>query len=140
MEVLLALPFLAIIPALIAYSKGRSFFLWWVYSVALLIFAFPHALLISKNVKALEEKSIKDGSMRKCPSCAEVVKVEAVVCRFCQRDLPAAEVAPKTREQQEEEMLILADKYGIFFDGFNYHFKKEKFPTFAAALEQAKAD
>jgi regulator of RNase E activity RraB len=139
MEIILLLPFLALIPAAIASSKGRSFFLWWLYGVALLIFAFPHALLVSKNVKALEKKLIDDGSMRQCPYCAEVVKVEAVVCRFCQRDLPAVEVAPKTRAQQEEEMIILADKYGIFFDGFNYHYKKEKFSTFAAALEQAKS-
>jgi regulator of RNase E activity RraB len=138
MEVFLLLPFLALIPAAIASSKGRSFFLWWLYGVALLIFAFPHALLVSKNVKALEKKSIADGSMRQCPSCAEVVKVEAVVCRFCQRDLPAVEVAPKTREQQEEEMLILMDKYDIYFDGFHYFYKKEKFPNFAAALEQAR--
>ncbi|MRW94420.1 hypothetical protein GJ699_31065 [Duganella sp. FT80W] len=77
--------------------------------------------------------------MRKCPSCAEVVKAEAVVCRFCQRELPAIEAPVKTQAQYEEEMLILMDKYSIFFDGFNYFYKKEKFPTFAAALEQAKA-
>jgi len=138
MEVFLLLPFLALIPALIASSKGRSFFIWWLYGLALLIFAFPHSLLVSKNVKALEKKSIEDGSMRQCPSCAEVVKVEAVVCRFCQRSLPAVEVAPKTREQQEEEMLILMDKYDIYFDGFHHYYKKEKFPNFAAALDKAR--
>jgi regulator of RNase E activity RraB len=77
--------------------------------------------------------------MRKCPSCAEVVKVEALVCRFCQRDLPAVEVVPKTREKQEEEMLILMDKYGMHFDGFNYHYNGQKFPTFRAALEVAQS-
>lgn len=29
------------------------------------------------------------GGMRRCPFCAEDVKTEAEVCRFCQRDLPA---------------------------------------------------
>ena len=29
---------------------------------------------------------------RKCPFCAEQIKLEAIVCRFCQRDVPAIEV------------------------------------------------
>ncbi|WP_373991610.1 hypothetical protein [Duganella sp. BuS-21] len=134
----LLLPFLALIPAFIASSKGRSFFLWWLYGMALLIFALPHSLLVSTNVKVLEKKSIEDGSMRQCPSCAELVKVEAVVCRFCQRDLPAVEMAPKTREKPEGEMLILMEKHGMHFDGFNYHYNGQEFPTFRAALEMAQ--
>jgi RNA polymerase subunit RPABC4/transcription elongation factor Spt4 len=30
---------------------------------------------------------------RKCPHCAELVKAEAKICRYCQRDLPFAEEA-----------------------------------------------
>ena len=27
--------------------------------------------------------------MRKCPFCAEIIRSEAKICRFCQRELPA---------------------------------------------------
>ena len=33
---------------------------------------------------------VKSEGMRKCPFCAEEVKSEATVCRFCSRDLPRA--------------------------------------------------
>jgi len=33
---------------------------------------------------------IQSRPQRKCPFCAELVLSEAVICRFCQRDLPPA--------------------------------------------------
>ncbi|RYF36218.1 MAG: hypothetical protein EOO38_27975 [Cytophagaceae bacterium] len=36
-----------------------------------------------------EEAMLASGDYRKCPHCAEVIKAEANVCRFCQRDVAA---------------------------------------------------
>lgn len=46
MEVLLICLVIGLIPAFIASSKGRSFFLWYIYGVALFIIAFIHSLVI----------------------------------------------------------------------------------------------
>jgi hypothetical protein len=80
---------LGMIPAAIAKSKGRSVFLWWIYGTYLFIVALPHALLMKPSVQAIEREKLASGDSRRCPFCAEIVKRQAVVCRYCGRDLPS---------------------------------------------------
>jgi len=88
MEVFIGAVLIGLIPAAIARSKGRSFGLWWLYGALLFIVALPHALIMAADKKTLEEKQLSEG-MKKCPHCAELVKQEATVCRFCNRELGA---------------------------------------------------
>lgn len=87
MELFVLAIILGLIPAAIARSKGRSFFGFWVYGALLFIVALPHALLAKPNVASLEAQQLADGAHRKCPHCAEVIKREARVCRFCGRSV-----------------------------------------------------
>jgi hypothetical protein len=113
---------LGMLPAAIAQSKGRSFGLWWIYGAALFIVALPHALITQRNLVELEEKQLSEG-MKKCPACAELIKSEAKICRYCGTAQPET-----AHSQQILEDAASMEAHGIRFekgayttsDGYDY--------------------
>ena len=77
-EVLIFAAFLGVIPALIARSKGRDFFPWWIYGALFFIIALIHSIVIKSN----DQAKLNEG-LKRCPYCAEFIKAEAKVCRYC---------------------------------------------------------
>ena len=92
---------LGLLPAAIAKSKGYPFGVWWLYGAVLFPVAFPHALAVKLNQAGIEARQLDEG-MKKCPSCAEMVRGEATKCRFCGHEWVPI-VASWTIVEEEDE-------------------------------------
>ena len=63
---------------------------------------------------------------RKCPFCAETIKQEAVVCRFCNRDVPA-QIEPIIEISAAEKYLnSIKDEDKATYEKYNQQTEKER--------------
>ena len=79
-----------IVVGMIAADKGRSFAGFFLLSLVFTPLIGLMAALIAMPCEAKMHGPPCEG--RKCPFCAEIIKQEATMCRFCGRELvPATE-------------------------------------------------
>lgn len=76
-----------VITALVAKNRGREPAPW--FFIGFFLGPLGLALLfgIEKNQKRLDESSIDRGAMKRCPFCAEIVRKDAIICRYCKQPL-----------------------------------------------------
>lgn len=91
--------FLCVVAGVIARKKGRSGF-----GLFLLAFFFSPligiivALLLGRNQSKIEARQLARGQARKCPYCAEIVKPEATICRYCNKEISGITQSAERRE------------------------------------------
>lgn len=71
--------------AFVAGQKNRGRGNWFILGFLFSFLSLLALIAVPKN----ESTDIIPASSRKCPFCAEVVKAEAKICRYCNNKLPA---------------------------------------------------
>jgi ribosomal protein L37AE/L43A len=86
---------LALIPAYVARSKGRSFGGFWLYGFILWPVAIIHAVIMKAERGSEHAEQWQNvNAYRQCPFCAETIRREAIVCKHCGRDIAPPSAAP----------------------------------------------
>jgi len=84
MEVFIFWICLSVLAGVIASHKGRSG--WWFFFLSVLLsplVGIIAALVAREDTWEVESRQLASGDMRKCPDCAELIKRETTVCRYC---------------------------------------------------------
>lgn len=83
------------------------------------------------------ESVLAHSAVRICPYCAETIKTEATICRFCHKEfLPivasvTSQVAPPNDDQ-------LMNEFSITFDGERYCFENHRYEKLSDAITYAR--
>lgn len=70
----------------IAEKRGfdTKFPWWFIFGMFLFIVALPVVLITTPDKAIIEKRQLRSGKTKKCHACAEIIKSEANICRYCQ--------------------------------------------------------
>jgi len=116
--------FCAFVGGSLNLSKGRSYGEGFFIGLLLGFVGLIIVILLPRNEDTIKESKLSDGTGKKCPYCAEIIKQEAIVCRYCGKDLPTiksiiSELEEITATAQTNPQEIQEDEISKWVAGFN---------------------
>ena len=98
----------------IANAKNRSVISWVALSfffsplVGIILLCLPELPeVVSVLAETISEEELFEAESKKCPACAERVKLEAIKCRFCGEEFDPGEVESQVAEKRAEIKKLL---------------------------------
>jgi len=78
--------FCALLGAMICEGKGQSAALGLFLGLLFGPIGVIICSVLGKDEAMLAQRALKEGKMKKCPACAELIKRDANVCRYCSHE------------------------------------------------------
>jgi len=96
MSYFLVLLTIGVLSSFLAREKDIDAFIGFLFGLFLGPLGFLIVLVLPKNTHVIEQRQLISGEMQKCPSCAELVKIDAIKCRYCHAELEQTQPKPIT--------------------------------------------
>jgi hypothetical protein len=116
LECLIASVLCSMLCGFAGHARGRNFAGWFFLSLFLIgPIALLFVLVLRPLTKNVDLQRLADHELRRCPTCAELVRYEALKCRFCLADLPEEGVSFRVDDVSPEALRARREKRSTGF-------------------------